>query len=129
LADYVFGLLDEIPQNRHHRVSGQMEAAVSSFSQNIAEGKGRQHKKECIQFLHIAQGSLYEVVTLNEVFKRRNIFSSLALRKLESVANRSIEKLTVSSIRFAEPRADTHKPKAFTLVRSFLAASNLNPIT
>jgi four helix bundle protein len=75
LADYVFGLLEEIPQNRHHRICGQIEAAVSSVSQNIAEGKGRQYKKEFIQFLHIAQGSLYEVVTLNEVFKRRNIFT------------------------------------------------------
>ena len=40
----------------------------------IAEGKGRQYKKEFIQFLHIAQGSIYEVVTLNEVFRRRNLF-------------------------------------------------------
>jgi four helix bundle protein len=75
LADYVFGLLEEIPQNRHYRISGQMEAAVASIGQNIAEGKGRQYKKEFIQFLHIAQGSLYEVVTLNEVFKHRKLFS------------------------------------------------------
>ncbi len=51
-----------------------IEAAVASPSQNIAEGKGRQYKKEFIQFLHIAQGSLYEVVTLNEVFRRRKLF-------------------------------------------------------
>ena len=38
------------------------------------EGKGRQYKKELIQFLHIAQGSVYEVVTLNEVFRRKNLF-------------------------------------------------------
>jgi four helix bundle protein len=75
LADYVFGLLEEIPQNRHYRISGQMEAAVTSVSQNIAEGKGRQYKKEFIQFLYIAQGSLYEVVTLSEVFRRRSLFS------------------------------------------------------
>jgi len=50
------------------------DCAVTSPAQNIAEGKGRQYKKEFIQFLHIAQGSLYEVVTLNEIFRRRKLF-------------------------------------------------------
>ena len=74
LADYVLGLLEALPANKHIRLVGQMEAAVVSASQNMAEGKGRQYKKEFIQFLHIAQGSLYEVVTLNEVFRRRTLF-------------------------------------------------------
>jgi four helix bundle protein len=52
-----------------------MEGAVVSVSQNIAEGKGRQYKKEFIQFLSISQGSLYETITLNEVFRRRRLFS------------------------------------------------------
>jgi len=38
-----------------------MEAAVSSIAQNIAEGKGRQYKKEFIQFLYVGEGSLFEV--------------------------------------------------------------------
>jgi four helix bundle protein len=75
LADYVLELLEAFPPNTHIRLVGQMEAAVVSSSQNIAGGKGRQYKKEFIQYLHIAQGSLYEVVTLNEVFRRRKIFS------------------------------------------------------
>ena len=40
-----------------------MEAAVTSVPQNIAEGKGRQYKKEFIQYLYIAEGSLFEVLT------------------------------------------------------------------
>jgi four helix bundle protein len=75
LADYVLELLEDFPTNQHLRLVGQMEAAVTSPAQNIAEGKGRQYKKEFIQYLHIAQGSLYEVVTLNEVFRRRKLFS------------------------------------------------------
>ena len=31
---------------------------------NIAEGKGRYHKKEFVQFLYHGRGSLYEAVTL-----------------------------------------------------------------
>ncbi len=74
LAEMVLGLLERIPQNKHIRLISQMEAAVVSPAQNIAEGKGRQYKKEFIQFLHIAQGSVFEVVTLNEVFRRRKLF-------------------------------------------------------
>jgi four helix bundle protein len=75
LADSVLHLLEGLPQGRHVRLINQMEAAVVSPSQNIAEGRGRQYKKEFIQYLHIAQGSVFEVVTLNEVFRRRKIFT------------------------------------------------------
>ncbi len=75
MSDYVFALLEQIPSNKHFRLVSQMEASVVSVAQNIAEGKGRQYKKEFIQFLSIAQGSLYEVITLNEIFRRRRLFS------------------------------------------------------
>jgi four helix bundle protein len=55
LADSVLELLEALPANRHIRLISQMEAAVTSPAQNIAEGKGRQHKKEFIQFLYIAR--------------------------------------------------------------------------
>ena len=75
LAETVLGFLEKLPQNRHIRLISQMESAATSPAQNIAEGKGRQYKKELIQYLHIAQGSLYEVVTLNEIFRRKTLFS------------------------------------------------------
>ena len=73
LADFILGLLGTFPQNRYFRVIGQMEAASASVPQNIAEGRGRQHKKEFIQFLYVAEGSLFEVLTLTELFKRRKL--------------------------------------------------------
>ena len=75
LAEFVLDLLDNFPKNRHIRLVGQMESAVTSPAQNTAEGKGRQYKKEFIQFLYIATGSLYEVLSLTELFHRRYIFS------------------------------------------------------
>ena len=88
LAEYVLDLLEGFPPNRHIRLVGQMEAAVSSPAQNTAEGKGRQYKKEFIQFLHIAQGSLYEVVTLNEIFRRKKLFSQ---KDAQEVRNRCVQ--------------------------------------
>jgi four helix bundle protein len=75
LAERVLNLLERLPQNRRLRLISQMEGAATSPAQNIAEGKGRQYKKEFIQFLHISQGSIYEVVTLNEIFRRGKLFS------------------------------------------------------
>lgn len=82
LADYVLELVNKIPHNKHIRLVSQMEAAVTSVSQNIAEGKGRQYKKEFIQYLSIAQGSLYEMITLNEVFRKRKLFSEEEAQKV-----------------------------------------------
>jgi len=75
LAERVLNLLEQLPQNRRQRLISQMESAATSPAQNIAEGEGRQYKKEFIQFLYIAQGSIYEVVTLNEIFRRGKLFS------------------------------------------------------
>jgi four helix bundle protein len=76
LAQKILGFLEELPQNKHIRLISQMEAAATSPAQNIAEGCGRQYKKEFTQFLYIAEGSLFEVVTLNEVFRRNEMFTS-----------------------------------------------------
>ena len=86
LADYILGLLETFVPNKHLRLVGQMEAAASSVPQNIAEGKGRQYKKEFIQFLYIAEGSLFEILTLTELFKRRKLFK---VQEADNIRNRS----------------------------------------
>ena len=101
LADYVLGLLEQLPPNRHIRLISQMEAAVTSPAQNTAEGKGRQYKKEFIQFLYIARGSVFEVVTLNEIFRRRKLFSEESSIKVRQGCEQIDRKLNglVNSLR------------------------------
>ena len=86
LADFILELLEALPKNRYLRLFGQMEAAVCSIAQNIAEGKGRQYKKEFIQFLYIAEGSMFEVLTLTEIFSRRKLFKKEIASEIESRA-------------------------------------------
>jgi four helix bundle protein len=111
LADFVLELLDDFPPNKHFRLVGQMEAAVVSSSQNIAEGKGRQYKKEFIQYLHIAQGSLYEVVTLNEVFRRRKLFSEEDAQEVRNRCEKIDRKLNglINSLRGTQGRSFSEK--------------------
>jgi len=78
-----------------------MESAVSSIAQNIAEGKGRQYKKEFIQFLYISEGSLFEVLTLSEIFNRRKMFSeeqTIEIRKQAESIDRKLHGL-INSLR------------------------------
>jgi four helix bundle protein len=111
LADYVLGLLDAFSPNKHLRMVGQMEAAVVSSSQNIAEGKGRQYKKEFIKYLHISQGPLYEVVTLNEVFHRRKLFSEGNAQKVRDRCEKIVRKLNglINSLRGTKGRKITQE--------------------
>jgi four helix bundle protein len=100
-ADFVLNILDSFPPNKYSRVVGQMEAAVSSIPQNIAEGKGRQYKKEFIQYLYIAEGSLFEVLTLSEILKRRNLIrekESVEIRERAEIIDRKLHGL-INSLR------------------------------
>jgi four helix bundle protein len=42
-TDFILNVLDSCQPNKYLRLVGQLEAAVSSIPQNIAEGKGRQY--------------------------------------------------------------------------------------
>jgi len=85
LANDVIDLVDHLKTDRkHYRLIEQLEAAVTSIPMNIAEGKGRESKKEYIHFLYISRGSLYETLTLLEIFQMRNWIKTEAFQKLEN---------------------------------------------
>ena len=100
-ADFILGLLENFPANKHLRLIGQMEAAVSSIAQNTAEGKGRQYKKEFIQYLYVAEGSLFEVLTLTEIFRRRQLLKeeeAFEIRQKAEIIDRKLHGL-INSLR------------------------------
>ena len=83
-ADDLISVSENLNTDRKHfRLVEQIEAAATSISMNIAEGKGRDSKKEFVRFLYIARGSLYEVITLSIIFERRHWIDSETLYKIE----------------------------------------------
>jgi four helix bundle protein len=67
----VIETVEDISTDRkHYRLLEQIEASSTSVSMNLAEGKGRFSKKEFVQYCYISRGSLYETMTLLEIFKR-----------------------------------------------------------
>jgi len=107
LAFFILGLLARIPQNKHLRLVSQMEGAATSVAQNIAEGKGRQYRKEFLQYLSIAQGSLYEIVTLNEIFRRHKILEEAECQEIRRKAEEIDRKLNglMNAVRGTERQA------------------------
>lgn len=96
-ADQCLSIVDRIEtERRHYRLIEQLESACTSVSLNIAEGKGRQSTKEFIQFLYIARGSLFETVTLLEIFRRRSWIADsdfLSIKKSASQLGKRISAL------------------------------------
>ncbi|HMT10653.1 MAG TPA: four helix bundle protein [Ignavibacteria bacterium] len=58
----VSALVKEFPPIEKYRLSDQMIRASRSVTANIAEGYGRYHYQENIQFCRTSRGSLYELI-------------------------------------------------------------------
>jgi four helix bundle protein len=94
LANQVIKVIDELDTPRkHYRLIEQLESAATSIPMNIAEGKGRNSKKEFIQFLYISRGSIYETLTLLEIFRELEWLSNEKFKELEDTAIEIIKML------------------------------------
>ncbi len=64
LVSEVYEVAKNYPKEEIYSLTSQTKRAAISVPANIAEGLGRQYKKDTLQFLHISRGSLYELETL-----------------------------------------------------------------
>ena len=75
LADWIYDLTTEFPTAERYNVTSQLRKAATSIGANIAEGYGRFHYKENIQFCRQARGSLSEVKYFLLFSLKRNYIS------------------------------------------------------
>jgi four helix bundle protein len=85
LARDVYAVTKGFPKEELYGLTSQIRRAAISVPANIAEGMGRQYKKDTIQFLFIARGSLYELKTLLQFatitdILRKEVFLELGKR-------------------------------------------------
>ncbi|MBI2908088.1 MAG: four helix bundle protein [Chloroflexi bacterium] len=70
LVAEVYRLTQVLPADEVHGLTLQMRRAAVSIPSNIAEGHTREHSKEYLQHLSVAQGSLAELQTQLEIASR-----------------------------------------------------------
>ncbi len=58
----IYRLVRQLPSNEKYVLDPQMRRAAISLTNNIAEGHGRYHYQETIQFLRHSRGSLEELM-------------------------------------------------------------------
>jgi four helix bundle protein len=59
---FIVNLVKSYPKEEKYSIVDNMKRAARSTTQNIAEGFGRFHYRENVQFCRISRGSLYELI-------------------------------------------------------------------
>ena len=70
IAEDIYKISGRFPSEERFGLVTQVRRSAVSIPSNIAEGAGRNTKKEFVNFLYIAQGSLSELDTQLELAKR-----------------------------------------------------------
>lgn len=63
LVKLVYSFTNSFPPSEQFGLTLQIRRSAVSIPSNIAEGIGRNHSKDTLQFLFIARGSAYELET------------------------------------------------------------------
>ena len=81
----VYTLTKSYPTDKQFGLISQTNRAAVSIPSNIAEGFGRNHKKDTIQFLYISRGSAYELETLLNIAFSIKIINEESYNKITEI--------------------------------------------
>jgi len=93
LIKNVYELTRNYPKEELFGLTSQTKRAAVSIAANIAEGMGRQYKKDTIQFLHISKGLVYELETLLNIAGMVQIIEEAKFKKLIPFIDNTIKLL------------------------------------
>jgi four helix bundle protein len=91
LVTDIYKTTKDFPKDEQFGITSQIRRSAISIPSNIAEGAGRKHNKEFIQFLYIAIGSLSELETQLIISCNINLITKEELedfnQKIKTIAN------------------------------------------
>ena len=86
-------IVKHLPKDEKYRLGDQMVRASRSITALIAEGYGRYHFKENIQFCRQARGSLFELVDHLVVARDNNYMEDAVFQELETEIRTEIKEI------------------------------------
>lgn len=115
LVSAVYNATKSFPKEELFGLTNQIRRCVVSVPSNIAEGCGRNHKKDSIQFFYIGRGSLYEVETQLYLSLDLHYLSEADLNQI-LVQLETVRKLLNGLIRYysVDSSPTTHNPHLTT---------------
>ncbi|HEY0666884.1 MAG TPA: four helix bundle protein [Sphingobacteriaceae bacterium] len=115
LVNAIYNATQSFPKEELFGLTNQIRRCAVSVPSNIAEGSGRNHKKDSIQFFYIGRGSLYEVETQLYLCHDLHYISEADLN-LILIQLETVRKLLNGLIRYysADSGPTTHNPQLTT---------------
>lgn len=105
LVSKVYAVTKGFPSNEKFGLVSQINRAAVSIPANIAEGWGRQSRKNYIQFIRISRGSLFELETLIIIAKNEHFIQDIYFDEMNSIID-EIGKMLNSMIKKLEEKVD-----------------------
>lgn len=93
LAKDVYATSAGFPKEELFGLTAQMKRAAVSIPANIAEGSGRQYKKDALQFLFVSRGSAYELETLFVLALETSLISEERILHIKSGLEKTLKLL------------------------------------
>ena len=101
----IYLLVKKLPIEEKYNLAGQMRRASLSLTNNIAEGHGRYHFQENIQFCRVSRGSLMELIDDLNVCIDEEYFPVAYLEELKKEGYR-VNKILNGYIGYLKKRRD-----------------------
>ena len=106
LARDVYRCTQEFPHSEQYGLTSQIQRAALSIPSNVAEGYGRgQDTRDCLRFLLMARGSLYELETCLLLSKDLGYLPDEAFASIDEIRRR-VGELIGGMIRSTAGRID-----------------------
>src|SRR3989338_611280 len=108
----IYRLTSYFPKTETYGLISQIRRAVVSIPSNIAEGRSRSTRKDFVQFLRIAGGSVAELETQLNIANKLSFVGLIDYNKASDELNKIMRMLNTMITKLIAPKADSQKLEA-----------------
>jgi four helix bundle protein len=105
IVEDVYQLTAKLPKQEDYALCGQMRKAAVSIAGNIAEGFGRHHTKDKLNFYFFSRGSAHEEISHLYCAGKVGYFTNDEIKNVEFKCRQVIQELNklIKSLTFKDP--------------------------